>query len=74
MIAIPVNQTKINAIKRKSVRKTRKITRQTHHRANILIRPKIVIKDANNVRLRAIGKGSDKIMHTFNGKVADNII
>ena len=42
--------------KKKSVVKTGKMTRQTHHRATVLIRPKTVITDANNVRGKEIGK------------------
>ena len=42
--------------KKKNVRKTRKVTCLTHHQATILIRPKIVITDANNVTGRATGK------------------
>ena len=56
MIAISVNQIKSNAIIRKSNGKTRNMNHQTHHRVAILIRPMIVITDANDVRGRAIGK------------------
>ena len=47
---------KRNAIRRKNVRKTRKMILQTHHLSKIMIRPTIVITDANYVRGRAIGK------------------
>ena len=55
MIAIPVNQRK-QRNKKKRLRKTRKITCQTHHRATILIRPTIVITDTNDARGREIRK------------------
>ena len=48
------HQRKINAIRRKIPGKTRKMTRQTHHRATILIRPMKVITDASDVRRRSI--------------------
>ena len=60
--------------KKQSIRNTRKITRMTQHQVTILIRPTIVITDANNVRGRAIRKISNKIMRTFNCKVADDSI
>ena len=50
------------------------MTRQTHHRATIIIRPTTVIKDKNDEKGRAIKKGSDKIMRTFNGKGADESV
>ena len=50
IIEIPVNQRKRNAIRRKIVVNTGKMTRQTHHLATILIRPTIVITDASDAR------------------------
>ena len=73
MTPIQVNQIKINAIRSKSVKKTRKRTHQAHRR-EILIRPTTMITDRNYVRGRATGKYSYQIMRMFNGKVADNII
>ena len=51
-----------------------KMTRQTHHQATILIRPMTVITDASDVKRRAIGKLSNKIMRIFNGKAADDSV
>ena len=56
MIAIPVNQRKINVVGRKSVVKKVNMNRQTHHQATILIRPTIVITATNAVGGRATGK------------------
>ena len=50
------HQRKINAIRRKILGKTRKMTRQTHHRATILIRPMTVITDASDIKRRSIRK------------------
>ena len=50
------HQRKRNAIRRKSVRNTGKITCQTHHQATIMIRPTTVITDANDVREIVIEK------------------
>ena len=73
MIAIPVNQIKINAIRRKGVGKTRNRTRQSHPQA-ILIRPTTVIIDANNRKKEPKERESDKIMCTSNRKVADDSV
>ena len=48
---------KINAIRRKIVINTGNMTHQTHHRATIIIRPTIVITDANYVTGKATGRG-----------------
>ena len=50
------NQIKTDAIRRKSVVNTGKITRQTHNQATILIHPKTVVTDAHDVRGKVIGK------------------
>ena len=47
---------KRNAIRRKNVVNTGNMTRQTHHRVAIMIRPMTVIIDASDVKRRAIGK------------------
>ena len=47
-------QRKRNTIRRKSVVNTKKMIRQTHHRATIMIHPKTVITDANDVKEKAI--------------------
>ena len=73
MIPIPVNKSKRKVIRRKIVRNTINMKRQTHCRA-ILIRPTAVTIDASNVKRRATKKGSDKIMRTLNVKVADDSI
>ena len=52
MIAIIVNQLKINAIRRRCVRNTRNRTRQNRRRA-IMIRPAIVTTDASNVKKKS---------------------
>ena len=49
-------QRKINVIRRKSVVNKGKMTRQTHHRATILILPTEVITEANDGRGKAIEK------------------
>ena len=54
-ISIPVNRSKIKAIRIKIVGNTRKMTHQTH-RQDIMIRPKTMITDAKDVKIRAIGK------------------
>ena len=66
------HQIKINAIRRKSVVNTKKMTRQTNFRATILIRPTTVNADTSGVREKAFGYKTDQIVRTFNGKVADN--
>ena len=73
IVAVLINQSKRNTIRRKGFRKTRKMNCQTHHRAAVLIRPTIVITDANDIIGRAIFK-NDQIMRTFNSKVPDNSI
>ena len=50
------HQRKRNAIRRKSIVNTGKMTRQTHHRATILIRPMTVITEASDAKRRAIRK------------------
>ena len=55
MIPVTANQTKINAIQRKSVGNTGNRSRQTHRRA-ILIRPATVTTDASDVKRRVTGK------------------
>ena len=61
-------------IRIKIVGKTENITRKTHHRATIMIRPTIVITVSKDVRGKAIGKQSDKAMRTFNGRCVDDSI
>ena len=73
MTQIQVNQIKRNAIRRKSVENKINRTRKTHRRA-ILIRPTTVITDANKKEEKRSENGSDQIMRTFNGKVADDSI
>ena len=68
------HQRKRNTIKRKSVVKTEKMTRQTHLRATIQTQPMTVITDRSKIKRSAINKGSDQIMRTFNGKVADDSV
>ena len=68
------NKRKRNAIKRKSVIKIGKMTHQTHLRATIQIRPMTVIIYARDTKRRAIEKWSDKIMRTFNYRVADDSV
>ena len=50
------HQRKKIVIRRKSVKNTGKMTRQTHHQASILISPMTVIADSSNVRRGDIGK------------------
>ena len=50
------------------------MTHPTHLRAMILIRPMTVIIDVNYTNIRNIGKGSDKTMRNFNGKIADDSV
>ena len=50
------HERKRNTIRRKSVVNTRKMIRQTHHQASIMMNIMIVITDANYVRGRAIEK------------------
>ena len=50
MIAVLVNQRRINAIRRKIIGKEGKMICQPHHWATILIRPTIVIIDTNDLR------------------------
>ena len=73
MTAIPVNQLKRKAIRIKSVRKIRNRTLQNHRQA-ILIRPMTVNIDARDIKGRALERGYDKVMGTFNGKVADDSV
>ena len=73
MIAIPVNQIKGNSIRGESIRTKRNKTRQAHCQA-ILICCTAVIIDANDIKRRAIKKRSNKILCTFNGKVATDSI
>ena len=49
---------KRNAIKRRSVVNTGKMTHQTHHRATIMIHPTTTITDTNDVR----GKATEKMI------------
>ena len=51
-----IHQRKRNAIIRKSVVNIGKMTRQTHHRATILICPTTLITDASDVIGKAIRK------------------
>ena len=73
MIEIPVYRLIRKSIRIKSVGNTRNRMLQTHFQA-ILIRPTTVTRDASDVKIRATKNGSDKIMRTFNGKVADYLI
>ena len=50
------HQRKINAMRRKSVIKTGKMTRQTHLRATILTCPMTVVTGSSDIKIRAIGK------------------
>ena len=50
------------------------MTRQNHLQATILIRPMTVITDASDKKEDPSEKGSDQIMPTFNGKVADDSV
>ena len=47
------------------------MTRLTHLRAMILIRPMTVIIDVNNKKIKTSEEVSDQIMRNFNGKIAD---
>ena len=58
----------------KCVVSIRKMTRQNHLRATIMILPRIEIIDANDAKRRKTEKGSDQIMHNFNVKVAGDSI
>ena len=53
------------------------MTRQTRPRVMTLMTPihlSTVIIDVDDAEIRNTGKGSDQIMHNFNGKIADKII
>ena len=58
--------------KKKCVVSIGKMNRQTNLRAMILIRPMTVIIGVSDANKRNIGKGPDKTMHNFNGKIADD--